>query len=230
MTPHNNANKSDIAKTVIMPGDPKRATFIAENFLDNYKLVNDVRGILAYTGTYDGKLVTIMASGMGMPSMAIYATELFKFYDVDRIIRVGTCGALKEEVKVNDLLLVKDAYTTSNFSHSLTGKLKSIEASSNSLNEKILNSAKILDLNIKEVRINTSDVFYREYIDENIEKEGCSAVEMETFALLYIAKHFNKDATAILTVSDSLITGESLTAEEREKNLKNAIVVALESL
>ena len=197
MTPHNNAERSDIAKTVIMPGDPKRAKYIAENYLDNYTLVNDVRGILTYTGMYKGKHITVMASGMGMPSMAIYATELFKFYDVDKIIRVGTCGALKEGVNVNDLLL---------------------------------NSARILDLNIKEVRINTSDIFYREYIDKNIESENCSAVEMETFALLYIAKHFGKDATAILTVSDSLITGESLTSEQREKSLKNAITLALESL
>lgn len=230
MTPHNNAERSDIAKTVIMPGDPKRAKYIAENYLDNYTLVNDVRGILTYTGMYKGKHITVMASGMGMPSMAIYATELFKFYDVDKIIRVGTCGALKEGVNVNDLLLVKDAYTTSNFSHSLTGNLKNIEKSSLILNERIINSARILDLNIKEVRINTSDIFYREYIDKNIESENCSAVEMETFALLYIAKHFGKDATAILTVSDSLITGESLTSEQREKSLKNAITLALESL
>ena len=128
------------------------------------------------------------------------------------------------------MLLVKDAYTTSNFSHSLTGNLKNIEKSSLILNERIINSARILDLNIKEVRINTSDIFYREYIDKNIESENCSAVEMETFALLYIAKHFGKDATAILTVSDSLITGESLTSEQREKSLKNAITLALESL
>ena len=230
MTPHNNAEKTDIAKTVIMPGDPKRAKFIAETFLDNYKLVNDVRGMFTYTGTYKGNLVTIMPSGMGMPSMAIYATELFKFYDVERIIRVGTCGALTKDFHINDLLLVKEAFTTSNFSSSLTGKFKSTEESSKILNSKVLNTAKVLNFDLKEVRINTSDIFYREYIDKTIQEENCSVVEMETFALLYIAKHLNKEATSILTVSDNLITGEELSSDDREKSLKNAITLALESL
>ena len=230
MTPHNNAEKTDIAKTVIMPGDPKRAKFIAESFLDNYKLVNDVRGMFTYTGTYKGNLVTIMPSGMGMPSMAIYATELFKFYDVERIIRVGTCGALTKDFHINDLLLVKEAFTTSNFSSSLTGKFKSTEESSKILNSKVLNTAKVLNFDLKEVRINTSDIFYREYIDKTIQEENCSVVEMETFALLYIAKHLNKEATSILTVSDNLITGEELSSDDREKSLKNAITLALESL
>ena len=230
MTVHNSADKNDIAKVVIMPGDPKRAKFITETFLENYKLVNDVRGILAYTGTYKGKPVTIMASGMGMPSMAIYVTELFKFYDVDKIIRVGTCGSLKEEVKVNDLLLVEEAYTTSNFAHSLTGENKQNECASLGLNNLIKKTALNLDINIKAAKINTSDIFYTEYIDSSIEKENCLAVEMETFALLYIAKHFNKEATSILTVSDSIVTKDSLTSEEREKNLKDACLIALESL
>ena len=230
MTVHNNADKNDIAKVVIMPGDPKRAKFITETFLENYKLVNDVRGILTYTGTYKGKLVTVMASGMGMPSMAIYATELFKFYDVDRIIRVGTCGSLKEEVKVNDLLLVNEAYTTSNFAHSLTGEEKQNETASDSLNELIKKTALNLDISIKEAKINTSDIFYTEYIDQSIKEENCLAVEMETFALLYIAKHLNKEAASILTVSDSIVSKDSLTAEEREKNLKDACLIALETL
>ena len=230
MTVHNEAKKSDIAKTVIMPGDPKRAKFIAETFLDEFRLVNDVRGILTYTGTYKGKEVTIMASGMGIASMGIYATELFKFYDVDRIVRVGTCGSLTEEIKVSDLLLVKEAYTTSNFSHSLTGKLQNLESSSESLNELIKNAAFKLDLNIKEAKINTSDVFYTEYINPDIKKEKCVAVDMETFGLLYIAKHFQKEAASILTVSDSIVARDSLSSEQRVKNLKKACLIALESL
>lgn len=230
MTPHNQAEKGQIAKNVIMPGDPKRAKFIAESYLDNPVLVNDVRGMYAYTGSYKGKEVTVMASGMGMPSIGIYSTELFKFYDVENIIRVGTCGALKEDIKVNDVLIAESSYTTSNYAHSLTGKDTRLINSSEELNKKIETIAKKLDITTKKVTINTSDIFYTEYIDKSIEENHCVAVEMETFALLYIAKHLNKKATSILTVSDSLITKEELTPEEREQSLKSAILLALESL
>lgn len=230
MTPHNEANIGDIAKTVIMPGDPNRVKFIAENYLENKKLVNQVRGILAYTGTYKGKDVTVMASGMGMPSISIYATELFNVYNVDRIIRIGTCGGLKEDVKVNDILLTKRAYTASNIAHSLTGINKNTIEASTELNETIIQKAKELDIQIKTAIINTSDIFYTEYNDPKVKELDCDAVEMETFALLFLAKHFNKQATSILTVSDNLITHEQLTSEERETKLKNAIVLALESL
>lgn len=230
MTPHNEAKHGDIAKTVIMPGDPKRTTFIAENFLENPKLVNQVRGALAYTGTYKGKEVTVMASGMGMPSMGIYATELFNIYDVYAIIRVGTCGALKEEIKVNSLILAKEAYTVSNYAYALTGVEKHIATSSMDLNQKILNSAKENNLNLYYDKVNTSDIFYTEYKDESIEKNNCIGVEMETFALLFLAEHFKKKATAILTVSDNLITKEELNPEERETKLKNAITLALDTL
>ena len=230
MTPHNEASKEDIAKLVIMPGDPKRAEYIAKNYLEDYRLVNTVRGMNSYTGKYKDKKVTIMPSGMGMPSMGIYATELFKEYDVEKIIRVGTCGALQKEYSLNDVLLAKESFTTSNYVHSLTGTSKNIETASFELNETIKNNATKLDIPLKEVTINTSDIFYREFIDETIDNNNCAAVEMETFVLLYLAKHFSKEASAILTVSDSLITGENLTPEERETSLDKAIIIALESL
>lgn len=230
MTPHIEANQGEIAKTVIMPGDPKRAKLIADTYLENTKIVSDIRGIAIYTGTYEGKPVTVMASGMGMASLGIYATELFKIYDVDNIIRIGTCGALKENIKIGDVLLAKDSYTTSNFAHTLTGINQNLIESSEELNKKIKDIAKTIDINLKEVRINTSDIFYTEYQDESIKKNNCVAVEMETFALLFLAKHFKKQATAILTVSDSILSKEQLTPEEREKNLKTAIILGLKTL
>ena len=197
MTPHIEAKLGEIAKTVIMPGDPKRAKFIAENFLENKELVSSVRGILAYTGTYKGKEVTVMASGMGMASMGIYATELFNVYGVEKIIRVGTCGGLKENVKVESLILAKEAYTISNYAYALTGKETNIAKSSEELNNKILKVAKEHNIDIDYATINTSDIFYSEYENDTIEKMNCEAVEMETFALLFLAKHFGKEAIKI---------------------------------
>ena len=166
MTPHNEAKKSDIAKTVIMPGDPKRVKFIVDNFLSDARLVNEVRGILAYTGTYKGKRLTVMASGMGMPSMGIYATELFNVYDVDQIIRVGTCGSLDKNVKVLDIILTDSAYTNSNYAYALTGKHVNTVNANKELNKNIENNAKKLGFDLKKVRVNTSDIFYTEFQDE----------------------------------------------------------------
>ena len=167
---------------------------------------------------------------MGMPSMGIYATELFNVYDVDKIIRIGTCGALKADISVESIILAKEAYTTSNYAHSLTGTETSIISASTELNNKILEIAKKSNLDIMLATVNTSDIFYSEYVDETIEKNNCEVVEMETFALLFLADHFNKEATSILTVSDNLITKEELSAEERETKLHKAIVLALETL
>ena len=231
MSPHNEAKLGDIAKNVIMPGDPKRVQFIADHYLKNPVLVNDVRGILAYTGTYKNKKVTVMASGMGMPSMGIYATELFKVYDVEKIIRVGTCGSLKKEIKIADIILADSAYTNSNYAYALTGKHINTVNADKTLNKNIEKKSKELGYQITKARINTSDIFYTEFRDKSIEKNNCAAVEMETFCLLFIAKHLKKKAASILTVSDSLVSKEKeLTPKEREKNLKKAIVLALESL
>lgn len=230
MTPHNNASLEDIAKTVIMPGDPKRAKLIAETYLTEVKLVNDVRGILTYTGYYKNKRVTVMASGMGMPSIGIYAYELFTTYQVENIIRVGTCGSINEKINLNDIILAEHAYTLSNFSYQYDGNLKNIENSSTKLNAILKDSAKRLDIDILTGTISTSDIFYNNYTDINEKENNCLAVEMETFALLYIANKQNKNASAILTVTDNLITKERLSSEEREKNLNKAIKIVLESL
>lgn len=230
MTPHINAKLGDIAKIVIMPGDPKRVDFIAKTYLENIKLVNEVRCIFAYTGYYKNKKVTVMASGMGMPSMGIYSYELFKFYGVENIIRVGTCGSLSKEINLQDIIIPNKAYTLSNFSYQYDGILKNCETPSENLYKKLIYSAKGLDINILTGTISTSDIFYGNKKDENEQKNNCLAVEMETFALFYIAKKLQKEAGAILTVSDNLLTGEKLTTTQREENLSRAIKIVLESL
>ena len=148
MTPHIEAKKGEIAKTVIMPGDPKRAKFIADNYLKDVKLVSSVRGILALTGTYKSKEVTIMASGMGMPSIGIYSYELYKFYEVEQIIRIGTCGALQNKVNIRDIIIPTEAYTSSNFAYQHSGKQKDKEYPSDDLNKKLIETAKNLDINV----------------------------------------------------------------------------------
>ena len=230
MTPHINAKKDDIANLVIMPGDPKRATFIAEHYLENYKLVNEVRGMLAYTGFYKNKKVTVMASGMGMPSMAIYAHELFNFYDVDKIIRVGSCKSLTKDIDINELILAEQAYTLSNFAYSNSGHSKNILKASDDLTSKIKETAKRLDLLLYQGTINTSDVFYSDYEDKNTIKYNCLGVEMETFALFYEALKAKKEAASLLTVSDNVDRSKVLTPTEREKSFSQAIFLALESI
>lgn len=230
MTPHIEAKKDQIAKTVIMPGDPKRAKLIAEKYLTDIKLVNEVRGILAYTGYYKEKQVTVMASGMGMPSIGIYSYELFNFYDVETIIRIGTCGALQKQINLKSIIIPETAYTLSNFSYQLDGIKKEKEHSSRNLCVSLEKTAKKLDINILKGTISTSDIFYNNYKDENETKNNCLAVEMETFALFYIANKLNKNASAVLTVTDNLITKERLSSEEREKNLDKAISIILETL
>ena len=232
MTPHNEAKKRDFAKVVIMPGDPLRAKYIAENFLDDYELVTDVRNVLGYTGHYKGKDVSVMASGMGIPSMGIYAHELFKFYDVDKIIRVGSCGSYKPEIKVRDLILVDKAVTNSSFSLEYACLKEDVVSSSLSLNTKILDTAKMNNMNINYGNIYTSEVFYS-IIDKQSPKvamHDCLGVEMETFALFYVAKMLNKEAACILTVSDSLVTHEEISAIKREQSLNDMIRLALESI
>lgn len=231
MTPHNEARKEDIAKVVLMPGDPLRAKFIAENFMDNYKVVNSVRGMLAYTGEYKGKRITVMGHGMGIPSVGIYSYELFKFYDVDAIIRIGSCGSYKKDVKVLDVLLVDNAYSESTYALVQSGFAGNMTKSSDELNEKIKETAKEMNLDVRFSNIHSSDVFYSDTtnIEELTEKYGCSAVEMESFGLFHNANVLNKKAACILTVSDSLVEKAELTADERRTSMTNMIKLALES-
>lgn len=229
MTPHMNAKIDDIKEVVIMPGDPLRAKFVAENFLENARLVNNTRLALAYTGTYKGKEITVMSSGMGMPSMSIYAYELYNVYNVKKIIRIGTCGALHKEINLKDIIVAEKAYTSSNFAYQYSGEHQDIIKSSVDLNEEVLKTAKELELPIKLGVVNTSDVFYHDFYDKRVEENYSLATEMESFALFYIANKCMKEATAILTVSDNIITKEQISSKEREQNLKSAINLALET-
>lgn len=235
-TPHNEANKGDIAKTVIMSGDPLRVKAIAEKYLDNCKLVNDIRNAYAYTGTYKGKEVTVMAHGMGIPSMGIYAYELFDVYDVDKIIRLGSCGALTDKFNVLDIVLVKKSFTESKFAFELDESNINCVPSSPVLNNKIEEIAKNNNIVINKCNALCSDVFDW-YVDDfnkfynRLPKElNLEVAEMESFALFYLAYKFKKQASCVLTIVDSHFKKVNLSAEERQKSLDKMTVLALESI
>lgn len=230
-TPHIESKKEDIAKTVLMPGDPLRAKMIAEKYLENPVLVNSVRNILAYTGTYKGKRVTIFSSGMGNPSMGIYSYELFNEYDVDEIIRIGSCGAFKEDLNLYEVLLVENSYSVSNYLQELTGEEDHVLPSNIELNKKLENAANRLGVNIHHGNVFCTDVFYNQVDIPNLrDNYNCYATEMETFALFSNARKLNKKASAILTVSDNLITKEVTTSEERQNSFNKMVEIALESI
>ena len=236
MTPHNRAKKGEIAKTVIMPGDPMRAKYIAENFLDDYKLVNDVRGMYAYTGLYQGKEVTVMAHGMGMPSIGIYSYELYKLYDVEEIIRIGSCGAYLEEMKLFDIILATAVYSESNFALTLNNDDCHVTYSDEDLNIKIEKVAYNDNIKLYKGMTACLDCFdvYMTDINKFFERmpKGVKpiAAEMEAFALFYIAKMLGKKAACLMSVVDSKYIKEVATAEEREKGLNKMIKLALDSV
>lgn len=235
MTPHNEAKKEDIAKIVLMPGDPLRAKYIADTFLKDVKLVNSVRNMLGYTGTYKGKRLTVFASGMGMPSIGIYSYELYKFYDVDTIIRIGSCGAYTEELNLLDTILVDNSYTEGNYAFELTGEEKHIDSSNAEINSIVENTAK--ELNIPYVKGNTlcTDCFdyYVKDVNELIKRFpkdlNIIGAEMEAFALFYNAHYLGKKASCLLSVVDSHYKHEEISAEERQTSLNSMITLALES-
>ena len=234
-TPHNEANKGDFAKTVIMPGDPLRAKYIAENFLDDYKLVNQVRGMFAYTGTYKGKEISIMAHGMGMPSVGIYSYELFKFYDVENIIRIGSCGGYKPELKLFDIVLSENVFSESNYALTLNNDDCHIVSSSKELNSIIENTAIETNTNIINGNTVTTDCFdvYMTDVNKFLERLPKNlnpvSVEMEAFALFYNAKLLNKKASCLMSVVDSKFIKNVATAEERQTGLNNMIKLALDA-
>ena len=232
MTPHNEANKEDIAKTVLMPGDPLRAKFIAETYLEDYKLVNTVRNCYAYTGFYKGKRVTVMASGMGMPSIGIYSYELFKFYDVDTIIRVGSAGAYTDKLNLYDVVLVDGAYSDSSYAKAQNGEERNILHGNDEVNNHIKEVANNMGIPIHFTNIHSSDIFYKENdnFPELYEKYGCAAVEMESFALFHNANVLGKKAACLLTISDSFVSNDILTQEQRETGLSKMIELALDSI
>lgn len=229
-TPHNQALMGEIAKTVLMPGDPLRAKFLAKTYLQNVKQFNSVRNMLGYTGTYKGKKVSIMGSGMGMPSIGIYSYELFSYYGVENIIRIGSCGSFKEAVRLRDIIIVQGCCTDSNFAHQyeLPGTYSAI--SDYGLLEKAVNKAKEKDVSYHVGNILSSDIFY--HADQKTADKwasmGCLGVEMESYALFATAAYLNKKALTLLTVSDSLVSNEQTSAEEREKSFTAMMEIALE--
>ncbi len=234
-TPHNEANLGDIAKTVIMPGDPLRAKYIAENFLENAKLVNQVRGMYAYTGTYKGKEITIMASGMGMPSMGIYCYELYKFYEVENIIRIGSCGSYKPELKLFDIILSQKTFNEGNFALTLNNEDCHIVESSQFLNSKIVETANEDNISIVEGNTICSDCFdvYMTDVNKFLSRVPADfnpiGAEMEAFALFYVAKMLNKNASCLMSVVDSKYIKEIATPEQRQTGLNNMIKLALDA-
>jgi purine-nucleoside phosphorylase len=229
MTAHINAKKENIAKTVLMPGDPLRAKMIADTFLTGAKLVSNVRGMLAYTGTYKGKAVTIMASGMGMPSIGIYSYELYKEYDVDNIIRIGSCGSYKEKLALFDIVLETSSYTTSSYAYVQNKNTELYNKPSKKINKIIKKAAKKLDLKLNEGLVYSSDVFYSEEDMNEVIEKGCIATEMESFALFHNADILKKNAATILTVSNNFITNEETTSEQRQNSFKQMVELALEA-
>ncbi len=230
MTPHNSAKKGDFAKTVLMPGDPLRSEFVAKNYLEAPRLVNNVRGVQGYTGTYKGKPVSVMASGMGMPSMGIYSYELYNFYGVENIIRIGSAGGLSSDVKLRDIVIAASACTDSNYLNSfgLSGSYSPI--CDFELLKYAVSEAESAGIGYHVGNVLSTDLFYGGE-DEKNEKwrdMGVLAVEMETAALYANAAAAGKRALSVCTVSDHIFTGESLEPEERERGFGEMIKLALD--
>lgn len=230
-TPHNQASMGDIAKVVLMPGDPLRAKYAAETFLEDVVQFNSVRNMFGYTGTYKGKKVSIMGSGMGMPSIGIYSYELFNEYGVDTIIRIGSAGGYTEDLKLYDVMLVTSAFSESNYAKIFDGSEEHIEYSDPKLNADIMVAAEELGIDLKEGRTHSSDVFY--HMNEDYRKEvdakGCKCVEMESYSLFANARALNKKASALLTISDSFVYPEVTSHEERRTKFIDMMKVALEA-
>ncbi len=229
-TAHNEAEKGEIARIVLMPGDPLRARHIAQTYLDQPVQFNAVRGMLGYTGEYRGRKVSVMGSGMGMPSIGIYSYELFRFYDVDAIIRVGSAGAYVSELNLFDLVLADSAWSESTYALAQSGESQDVQQPDPQLNEIIRSAAHKLQVPLHEGRIHSSDVFYHEQ-DElaRYRSHGCVCVEMESFALFHNARVCGKQAACLLTISDSLISGVQTSAAQRERAFGQMMETALES-
>ena len=249
MTPHNEAQIEDIAETVLMPGDPLRAKYIVDNYMTDVKLINSVRNMYGYTGNYKGKRITVFASGMGMPSMGIYCYELYKFYNVQNIIRIGSCGAYSPDLNIFDTVLVDRSYTEGIFAFSLEGKDCHIVDADDTLNNVIIKTynsllntpnPKLKNDNLSNFKLYKGNILCSEVFDyyvNNLDELmarfpkdlNIIGAEMESFALFYIAKYLNRKASCLLTVVDSHYKKQEISAEDREKSLNNMIELALES-
>ena len=232
---HINAEIGSISELVLMPGDPLRAKYIAENFLNDAKMVCNLRNMLGYTGFYKGVRVSVIGSGMGMPSMGIYSWELYHYFNVKKIIRIGTCGAVSSDVDIKDLILASNVYSESNFAYTYNDYKEHVVYPSMDLNNKIIETANKLNYKLHVGTVCTMDVF-GPYIDydrvlNRIPKElNVLGEEMEAFALCHIANSFKREAACIITVVDSKYSDVIISSEEREKSLNEMITLALESL
>jgi len=234
-TPHIESKKEEIASTVLMPGDPLRAKYIAEKFLSDVKVVNTVRNMTAYTGNYKGKEITVFPSGMGIPSIGIYAYELFKFYDVEEIIRIGTAGSNSPDVKVLDVVVASSAYSLSKFPLQFDKDIESEYDADSILTNKIVESANNNHIDIHVGEIITSEVFdvyvdFERYISNYPSDKNFLASEMEAFALFYLAKKLNKKAATLVTVVDSKYDEREISSKDRETSLDDMIKISLEAV
>lgn len=232
-TPHNNAPAGAYAKTVLMPGDPLRAKFVADNFLSDVKLVNNVRNCFGYTGLYRGVPVSVQASGMGIPSIAIYSYELFTEYGVDNIIRIGSAGSYTSRLDLLDVVLADSAFSDSSYALTHNGYKDKVNFPSPGLNGIIRAKAEELNIALKLCRVHSSDVFYTDDSMGNFEalaqRSGSDCVEMESFGLFHNANYLHKNAACLLTISDSFVSSKVLTAEERQNSFRTMMQLALES-
>ena len=233
-TPHNRAANGEIAKTVLMPGDPLRAKWIAETYLADVQLVSYVRNVYCYTGQYKGVTVSVMASGMGMPSIGIYSYELYKFYDVENIIRIGSAGAYTDKLKVLDVVLADAVWSESTYGQAQSLDMKNWQYPSEELNRQIKDTALKMNKKLVSGPIHSSDVFYHEadandVLRKMVDEEGLLCVEMESFALFHNAEVLGRNAACLLTISDSLVTGEELDADARATAFAEMVELALEA-
>jgi purine-nucleoside phosphorylase len=231
MTPHIGTKKGEIAETVLLPGDPYRAKWAAENFLENARLVNEVRGMLGFTGTYKGNPVTIHGSGMGMPSLSIYANELIREYDAKTLIRIGSCGGMQPHVGIRDVIIAMSATTTTNPSSTIFKEINFAPTANYDLLRAAVDAAASKGCKTHVGGIYSSDVFYDERPDlnEQMTRHGILGVEMEAAELYTLAARYGRRALAVLTVSDHLQTGEALPASEREQSFSDMVEIALEA-
>ncbi|MBP1080333.1 purine-nucleoside phosphorylase [Bacillus capparidis] len=230
MSVHIGAEKGQIADTVLLPGDPLRAKYIAETYLEDVICYNEVRGMLGFTGTYKGKRISVQGTGMGVPSISIYVNELIQSYDVKKLVRVGSCGAIKMDVQVRDVILAMTSSTDSQINRVAFGEIDYAPSASFELLKNAYDTAVERNVSVKVGNVFTADQFYNDDSQiEKLAKYGVLAIEMETTALYTLAAKFNREALTILTVSDHVLTGEETTSEERQTTFNEMIEIALES-
>ncbi|MEK4790293.1 MULTISPECIES: purine-nucleoside phosphorylase [Bacillus] len=230
MSVHIGAEKGQIAETVLLPGDPLRAKYIADTYLEDVECYNEVRGMYGYTGTYKGKRVSVQGTGMGVPSISIYVNELIQSYDVQNLIRVGSCGAIKRDVNVRDVILAQTSSTDSQMNRVTFGPIDYAPCADFGLLKKAYDTAEAKNVAVRVGNVFTADQFYNEKPLELMAQYGILAIEMETTALYSLAAKFDRKALSILTVSDHVLTGEETTAEERQTTFDEMILIALDSV